>query len=516
MLEITYRPTASLIPYAQNSRTHSQEQVEQIAASIKEFGFTAPILLGADGVIIAGHGRLMAAVLLALDEVPTITLGHLDEAQRRAYVIADNQLALNAAWDFGLLKTEVQKLLAVEFDVDVLGFEVGFLDRLLGEVDERTLMADAADEDFDDEERPAVTIRGDVWLCGSHRVMCGDSRDLEDVGQLMRGRTALLLHSDPPYGMGKDFANDNLTGERLDAFNLSWWMAWRPYLEKNASAYIWGNAPDLWRLWLVAGLGASEEMTLQNELVWHKASATGMRSADMVQYPRATERALYFQLGRQYLGNVNQSEFPAAWRPLLEYLQGEANGAGLTPARLREVVGKSGMWSHWFTPSQFTRIPERHYSALRDACPGYFLRPWVDINAEWQRVKGAARDAWRGQGTRSYFDNTHDAMADVWEFPPVRGGERMGHDTPKPVELMERVMRSSLPAGGVCAEPFGGSGSTLLAAERTDRVCYCMELAPRWADTIVTRWQDATGLEAVHERSGVGYNVLARQRGAIE
>ena len=157
------------------------------------------------------------------------------------------------------------------------------------------------------------------------------------------------------------------------------------------------------------------------------------------------------------------------------------------------------MFSHWFTTSQFNLIPDKHYATLQAAYPGRFLRPWRQIKSEWDKVKSIPTQ--KVQEARSYFDNAHDAMRDVWEFGRVTGEERHGHATPKPVAMMERVMLSSLPKSGLCVEPFGGSGSTLMGAEKTGRACYSMELNPVYCDVIVKRWENFTGKKAMLEET---------------
>lgn len=191
-----------LIPYARNSRTHSDEQVAQVAASIKEFGFTNPVLVDSDGGIIAGHGRVLAARKLGLTEVPCIELSHLTDAQKQAYVIADNQLALNAGWDLEMLKVEIGELSDGGFDIDLLGFGDDFLAGLMTET-----TAGKTDEDFVPEppEEP-VTKPGDVWVLGNHRLMCGDSTDATSVGRVMGGKgSADIIFTSPPYAQQRDY-----------------------------------------------------------------------------------------------------------------------------------------------------------------------------------------------------------------------------------------------------------------------------------------------------------------------
>ena len=486
-----------LIPYSGNTRTHDQKQIMQIASSIKEFGFTNPVLIdGANGVI-AGHGRLLAAQKLSMETVPCLRLGHLTDAQRRAYVIADNKLALNAGWDEEALAVEIERLLEDGFDLDLTGF---------GEDEISEFLKDETEGLTDEDEVPEVpetpvTVEGDVWILGNHRVMCGDSTSADDVAALMDGKTAALLHADPPYGMGKEkdgVANDNLYAEKLDAFQMDWWRAFRSALDDNASAYIWGNAPELWRLWYAGGLKDSERLTFRNEIVWDKKAAgaggiSHMGAEGFRQYPNATERVLFFMLGEQGFNN-NADNYWDGWDPVLNSLKTDCDAMGWGAEDIKRICGV-GMYGHWFTKSQWTFIPREHYQKLQAAA----IESSKDSDAFKRDHDALKRDFY---ATRAFFDNASDIMRDVWEFPRVTGEERHGHATPKPVAMMERVMKSSLPKGGLCVEPFGGSGSTLMGAEKTGRVCYTMELQPVYVDVIIKRWQNFTGKKATHAETG--------------
>ena len=216
-----------LIPYVNNSRTHSESQVAQVAASIKEFGFTNPVLIDDDNMIIAGHGRIQAAMRLGLAEVPCIRLSHLTENQKKAYIIADNKLALNAGWDEELLRLELGNLDENDFDLSLTGFDDDELKNLLLPEQVNGLV----DEDQVPEvpEDP-VTVEGDVWILGNHRLMCGDSTSIDAVEKLMNGRKADLVFTDPPYGIdfqsdsGNKIKNDDLDDQRLKKFNSEWQM----------------------------------------------------------------------------------------------------------------------------------------------------------------------------------------------------------------------------------------------------------------------------------------------------
>jgi DNA modification methylase len=493
-------PLDRLVPYEKNARTHSPAQIQQIAASITEFGFTNPILVdGADGIL-AGHGRLAAAKDMGLAEVPVIVLDHLSAAQRKAYILADNKLALNAGWDMDALRLELGDLQLVDFDLSLIGFSDEELADLLPEVEQ--LPPEDADADAVPEapEDP-ITKPGDVWLLGKHRVMCGDSTEITSVERLMDGAKAALMHADPPYGMGKEkdgVENDNLHNDDLDSFQMEWWATFRPFLLDNASAYIWGNAPELWRLWYKAGLGGSELMELRNQIVWDKKAIPGMASADLNQYPVASEHCLFFQLGNQLIGNMNTADYWEGFEPLRAYLEQEMKSIGWKIADLNRATD-TFMGGHWVTRSQWAFPTAEQYGKIQAAAAGKaFKREYDQLKREYDQLK---------RETRSYFDNAHDVMRDVWEFSRVNGEERHGHATPKPVAMMERVMLSSLPKGGLCVEPFGGSGSTLMGAERTSRVCYAMELTPAYVDVIVKRWQQFTGKTATLEATGEPFPV---------
>ncbi|MBM3748949.1 MAG: site-specific DNA-methyltransferase, partial [Acidobacteria bacterium] len=198
--EVRIWPVDRLLPYARNARTHSDEQIAQIAASIAEFRFTNPILVGLDNVIIAGHARLLAARKLGMTEVPVIVLDHLTPSQRRALVIADNRLALSAGWDEEMLRVELAALREDDFDLDLIGFTAEELEELLA--DPETEVAGHTDEDaVPDAPEAAVTVPGDVWILSSHRLLCGDATQIADVEKVLAGGLADMVFSDPPYGV---------------------------------------------------------------------------------------------------------------------------------------------------------------------------------------------------------------------------------------------------------------------------------------------------------------------------
>lgn len=484
----------SLFEHPKNPRHGS---VEAIAESISANGFYGALIVQkSTNQVLAGNHRLKALRHLGITEAPVIFVDVDDERALRI-LLADNRANDLASYNQEVLANILDQLSLTEAGLDGSLFDVQALEDVLESLAPETTEGNTDPDDVPEPPKEPITKPGDLWFLGDHRVMCGDSTAVKDVARLMDGKLANLLHADPPYGMGKasdGVINDNLYDEKLDNFQMEWWRTFRPFLEDNASAYIWGNAPELWRLWYKAGLGDSEQMELRNQIVWDKKAIPGMASSALTQFPVATEHCLFFQIGNQFRGNVNADDFPETWEPLRSYLEAEAKAARIGSNEIKAICGVQ-MYGHWFTRSQFTLIPEKHYAKLQANCVGRFVRPWSQLKAEWDKVKGGPTS--QIQGARSYFDNAHDVMRDVWEFSRVTGDERHGHATPKPVEMMERVMKSSLPSGGLCVEPFGGSGSTLMGAEKTNRICYTMELDPRYCDVIVKRWEDFTGKKAV-------------------
>lgn len=389
----------ALIPYARNSRTHSDEQVAQVAASIKEFGFTNPVLIDADGGIIAGHGRVMAARRLGLAEVPCIRLAHLSEAQKRAYVIADNKLALNSGWDEKMLALEFADLRALEYDTTLTGFSLDDIDELLAELDA------TPEGNTDADEAPAVrpdakTQPGDVWLLGKHRVMCGDSTRIDQAQTLLGGGMADLLVTDPPYNV----------------------------------AYEGGTA---------------EKLTIEND---------SMSDADFRQFLRdcyATADAVMRPGASFYIWHADTEGFN---------FRGAAHDIGW---KVRQCIV-------WVKNSMV--LGRQDYQWRHEPC----LYGW----------KEGAAHSW-------YSDRKQTT---VLEFnKPQRNGE---HPTMKPVELIQYQVENSSRAGDTVLDLFGGSGSTLIACEKTGRKNCSMELDPKYVDVIVRRWQQFTGKRATHAVTG--------------
>jgi DNA modification methylase len=513
--EIERRTTSKLVPYARNARKHSADQVKQIAASIREWGWTTPILVDEDDNIIAGHGRLLAAQQLGIDEVPAMVARGWTQAQKRAYIIADNQLTLNGSWDSELLSVEIGELADLDFDLDLLGFDSDTLDGMLGkEDDDAPADLDGADEALPAVELEAVSRRGDLWLLGDHRVLCGDSTDPDAVELVMDGQPADMIHADPPYGMGKEadgVANDNLYREKLDAFQLDWLRLALQHARENVGLYIWGQAPDLWRLWYAAGLHELDDLVIRNELVWAKGNAFGIGGVGAHSYPPETERCLFLMRGTQFLGNINKDDYYEGYEPLRQWLREQFKAMHWKAADVRRITGTQ-MSGHWTGKSQFLVIGRKHYDKLRAEANGTaFAMTYDEMIAEFDGGYDHRRKlAAEMREKRSYFDATKDNATDVWTFKRVVGEERFGHATPKPAQMIGRAVFTSCPSEGLVLEPFLGTGTTLIAAEANGRRCFGLELEPRYVDVVVRRWQDWTGKQATR-LDGVLFDDVAAQ-----
>jgi len=444
-IQIELIPIDVLIPYARNSRTHSEEQTSQIAASIREFGFTNPVLIDGQDGIIAGHGRVLAARKLGLDEVPCIRLSHLTETQKRAYIIADNKLALNAGWDAELLKLELQDLQIDGFDLGVTGFSKSELDEIM-------LDGDAIDSDglTDDDDAPslaneAVSKLGDIWILGNHRVMCGDCTVPTNIEQLLAGQLCDGCWTDPPYNVNYEseagkIANENMGDEDFAAFLYDAYVSMLMGLKEGAPIYV-AHADteglNFRRAFKDAGF------KLSGCLVWVKPQLVLGRS----DYQWRHEPILY------------------GWKP----------GAAHT----------------WFGGRANTTV----FDASKDM-------PLIELeDGRWQIDMGPSQLII--SGTDVHVEEVLPSV--IRAEKPKRSAE---HPTMKPIELILPMLKNSTKRGAIILDLFGGSGSTLIACEKSGRHARLTELDPRYVDVIVTRWQEFTGKHAVLEATGKTFDEI--------
>jgi DNA modification methylase len=388
-LQVQRWPIGRLLPYAANARTHSPAQVAQIATSIARFGFNVPCTVNGQGVLIAGHGRLLAAQSLGMQEVPVIVLDDLSETQVRAYRLADNQIALNASWDQDLLAAEVAALRDLNFDLPVLGFADRELDEMLRAVDQPAAAAGRDEDALPEVPTTAVTRRGDLWQLGRHRLLCGDATAAADVQRLLDGAVPVLMVTDPPYGVNYDpmwrarARPQQPRGTVPNDDRADWSDAWR--LFPGGVAYVWHASlqmPAVWASLVAAGF------EIRNAIIWVKSRM-------------ALSRGDYH-------------------------------------------------WQH-------------------EPC--------------FYAVRRGARSNWQGDRTQTT----------CWMIAPHSDYGDLFHGTQKVVECMRRPIVNNTARGEAVYDPFVGSGTTLIAAEDTGRVCYAMDIDERYCDLAIVRWQQWTG-----------------------
>jgi DNA modification methylase len=427
-------PLERIITDPNNPRTHSDEQVAQIVASMQEWGWTMPILVDDKGNLIAGHGRLRAAELLGFVDAPVMVAHGWTEAQIRAYRIADNKLALNAGWDEELLAQELVALREMDFDLGMTGFGMDELDALLGA---SAGEAAGADEVPEPPEYP-VSRPGDLWVLGSHRVKCGDSTSAADVEAALEGVTPVLMVTDPPYG-------------------VSYEPGWRDAYD--AGRHMPFSAPD-------------------GHLKVHKLTRHALGKVD----------------------NDDRSDWREAWDLFPGNIAYVWHG-GLHAATVQASLEAAGfdVRAQIIWAKQHFVLSRGDYHWQHEPC--------------WYAVRKGKTGNWNGDRSQTT----------VWEIAnnnPVGGQSAddaiTGHGTQKPVECMKRPIENNSLPGDTIYEPFCGSGTTIIAAEITERRCVALEINPVYVDVAVRRWQNFTGQQAVHAVTGETFETETIARQAAE
>ena len=404
-------PIEQLTPYANNPRLHSEADLDKIAAAILKWGWTIPVLVDEQGVLIAGHARVGAAAKLKLKSIPVIVARGWSEEEKRAYRLADNQLAARASWDPEQLCSELRKLEFAGFDLGPIGFEPDQLETILGSLRSSGLTDPDNVPEIPDQP---VTRRGDIWLLGDHRVICGDSTSAADVTPVLAGSQPLLMVTDPPYGVGYD-------------------PSWRT------------------RRGCAAGTLAQGKVLNDDRVDWREA------------YALFTGDVAYIWHGA---------------------LHGDIVAAGLAACRLQ--LRAQIVWA-----KQHFTLSGGDYHWKHETC--------------WYAVREGNISHWQGDRTQTT----------VWEIAnnnPFGNPQReqcWGHGTQKPVECMRRPIANNSRPGQAIYDPFLGSGTSLIAAEMTGRICCGVELNPAYVDVVVQRWQGFTGRAATHHASGQSFDERA-------
>ena len=438
-----------LIPYARNARTHSNEQIAQIAGSIKEFGFNNPVLIDKDNGVIAGHGRLAAARKLNLKEVPCIRLEHLTETQRKAYILADNRIALNSGWETNLLSLELSELLDGGVDLESLGFDANEIDALLNKTEETEGLTD--EDEVPEAPSEPITKPGDIWVLGKHRLMCGDCKSLADVDKVVNGRKINLVVTSPPYAAQREYD----ASSKFKPINPDEYVSWYQDVASNIMVHLADDGSYFCNIKPNAE-GIKRELYVF-DLVLSHVRDWGWNFADEFCWERA---GIPQQVSRRF---KNQFE------PIYHFTKGE--------------------WK--FRPDEV-----KHKSKAVPKAKG----------------KGAGdTNAAKRQGHVSAVDGNeiNEGMAYPGNRLPTFQSEALGHPAAYPVGLAEFFIKAYTDGGDLVFDPFMGSGSTLIAAEKNGRAACGTELSPFYTDLIVKRWEAFTGKQATLEATGQTYTELS-------
>lgn len=408
--EMQLIPLGKLVPYVNNARTHSPEQLVKLRSSLREFGFINPVIIDRDFNVIAGHGRIAAAKEEGITEVPCVFVDYLSEAQKKAYILADNRMALDAGWDEELLRIEIESLQGADFDVSLTGFgEDEIADLFAGDGEK-----DVKDDDFDLSaalEKAAFVERGDIWTVGRHRLMCGDATSAEDVAALMDGKKANLIVTDPPYGVsfkssgGLTIKNDSMKGDEFYTFLYNSFLCMVEHLESGGAAYVFHadtEGLNFRKAFVDAGFH------LAGVCIWVKNSLV---------------------LGR--------SDYQWQHEPVL-------------------------------------------YGFLKNG-----KHPW-------------------------YSDRKQTT---IWNYDKPKRNKN--HPTSKPLDLLGYPISNSSQENAIVLDTFGGSGSTLMACEQTNRICHMMELDEKYASVILRRYVEDTGdsenVYVVRGEEKIPYSALVKE-----
>ena len=495
-MEIINIKIKDLKPYEKNAKKHDKTQIDNVAESIKQFGMVQPIVVDKDNVVIIGHCRLEACKKLKFKEVPCVRTEDLDEEQVAKLRLLDNKLNVSD-WDFDLLGEELLEL-------DLSDFE---LDWGLPELVEEEKPKELVEDEVKTDNIPKRTEKGDIWKLGNHYLGCGDSTDFLWLKTLMQGKKADLVFTDPPYGVGFEnvgVTNDNQNENDLIEFNKQWINVMFDYIKDNGSFYIWGTERSLMNIYafILYEKEQKDQIVMRSLITWDKGVGQYQNAEHMRRYPVASEKCLFYMCGVQGFNN-NAENYFENYEPIRKYLEIEANKARIDAKKIKEICGV-GMFSHWFTKSQWDLMREEYYKKIQNYCIenkiNAFCIEYEEIKKQYEEIKKQYEEIKKQwYDTRAYFDNTHDNMNDVWHFNSTNGEEREsagGHATPKPIALCGRAIKSSSRENEIVLDVFGGSGSTLIACEQLNRICYCNELEPHWCDVIINRWEQFTGKKA--------------------
>ena len=523
---------SELISPEYNPRHITPEAMESLKQSINEFGYIDPIIVNKhNNHIVGGNQRYECLKALGYDEIDCIFIDEPDINREKAINIRLNNSS--GDWDIGKLDNIFQDLELKGFDLSLTGFATDNLQPFAAEPEtnndipmSETITSDlntglkplpkehieVVEDDYSEpenkEEIKVHVAKGDLFKLGNHYLFCGDATSEKDIELLLnaeRERALIdLVFTDPPYGMKKEkdgVANDNLNYDDLLLFNKKWIPLTFKALKSNGSWYCWGIDQPLMDIYafILKPMIQNKEIAFRNLLTWDKGNGQGQLSPEFRMYARADEKCLFVMVGSESCQgfSVNADDYSESMDKVRLYLRNEIKKLQDTGLSL-ETIGKealnSSMIGHYISKSQFMLPTRENYNALREYGKKVLKQDYDFLKQDYDELKQEF------YSSRSYFNNTHDNMNNVWHFQRAQYTDNLeltgGHATPKPVKLCTRAILSSSKQNENVLDVFGGSGSTLIACEETNRNCYMMELDPYYCQVIINRWETYTGRKA--------------------
>lgn len=496
-LNIVKKNINELKAYKNNPRINKYA-VPQVKKSIEKYGYKVPIVIDKNNEIVCGHTRFLALKELNYEVVDCLLADDLNEEQIKEFRIIDNKTQEFAQWDLPKLELEIQGLNLNLEDLEVKSFYKTEKkeDYKLKEPKTHELRA------------TTTTIKkGDIFKLGNHRLMCGDSLNEQDVDQLIgEGVKPSLVILDPPYGMKKsDVKGDNMLAYELQDFMVDMLDLLLKKVKESASFFLYNNFPALAMFYTnyIEKAQRDGKLTFRNFITWNKKSGQNSNSQLARSFSNWCEYILFFvegNIGFYYYENKEKSNFYEGLLPILEYMQKEKEASGLCKKTWEREIVKNTAYGHYFTRTRFGLIPQEHYKKLQEFYPGHFLRPWEVLKMQYSQIEEERKQK------QAYFNSIfYGGGGNVFEHISARatdyGKEHQAnvfHQTPKPMEQIKILIGTTtdLVNFNYVLDPFGGSGTTLLACEQMKRRCYMMELDPLHCQTIINRWEDMTKKKA--------------------
>lgn len=522
-MKIEEKLLTEIKPYVFNPRKNKRG-IDMVKKSIEKYGFKVPIIVDKNNEIVAGHTRYQAAKLLKLEKVPCVVADNLTDKQIKEFRIAENRTHELSIWDTEMLSLEMKDLDLEFLDIDIkelLKVDKYKVENIFGHKykSEDDIRLNDNVETKEDKHITDTTTNhsvkyGDIYQLGRHRVMCGDSLNNEDVAKLMNGKKAQTMIADPPYFMKKKTVlNDNIEQDEEEKFTQDWLNLSHKHIGNNASCFVFGGDKsilDLWHYYLRSE-HIKENITFKNLITWDKKDAQGVLSSQFSLFPRQCEFILFYVIGKYTdTTNTNKDEFNEGYADILKYQQEEFDKIekqGLSRKELaKELKITTAMIGHYVGKTQFMLVSPKTLKKIKEITNKHGIECFENYLEHYEKARGIADEVKQLVPStdskikeQPYFNNIFESIANIFAISSqTKEREDTGnHETPKPLKLLEKFIKATTKQEWLIYDPFGGSGSTLIASEQLNRTCYTMELNPYYVDIIIKRYEKHTGGKAL-------------------